>query len=98
MERLVYTPKFLQMVSQLHENQCGQIRLNGDISESFVISNGVKQSCVLPPTLFSIFFSMMLKQATGDLDDDRGCTSGTVGTAVSSIYDASKTTPRRRRG
>ena len=28
----------------------------------------------------------------------RGCTSGTVWMAVSSIYDASKPTPRRRRG
>ena len=52
--------KFLQMVIQLHENQPGQIRLNGDLSEPFPISNGVKQGCILAPTFFSIFFSMML--------------------------------------
>ena len=72
LERLGCPPKFLQMVIQLHENQCGQVRLNGDLSEPFPISNGVKQGCVLAPTLFSIFFSMMLKQATEDLDDDEG--------------------------
>ena len=55
------SPKFLQMVIQLHKNQRGQIRLNGDLSKPFPISNGVKQGCVLAPTLFSIFFSMMLK-------------------------------------
>ena len=60
LERLGCPPKFLQMVIQLHENQRGQIRLNGDLSEPFPISNGVKQDCVLAPTLFSIFFSMML--------------------------------------
>ena len=65
-------PKFLQMVIQLHENQRGQIRLNGNLSEPFPISNGVKQGCVLAPTLVSIFFSMMLKQATVDLDVDEG--------------------------
>ena len=57
-------PKFLQMVIQLHENHRGQIRLNGDLSEPFPVSNGVKQGCVLAPTLFSLFVSMMLKRAT----------------------------------
>ena len=70
LERLGCPPKFLQMVIQLHENQRGQVRLNGDLSEPFPISNGVKQGCVLALTLFSIFFTMMLKQATVDLDND----------------------------
>ncbi len=70
LERLGCPPKFLQMVIQLHENQRGQIRLNGDLSEPFPITNGVKQGCVLAQTLFSIFFSMMLKKAMEVLDDD----------------------------
>jgi len=69
LRRLGCPKKFLNMVIQLHENQQGQIRLNNDLSEAFPITNGVKQGCVLAPTLFSIFFSMMLKQATEDLDD-----------------------------
>ena len=72
LERLCCPPKFLQMVIQLHENQRGQVRLNGDLSEPFSISNGVKQGCLLAPTLFSSFSTMMLKQATADLDDDEG--------------------------
>ena len=64
------SPKFLQMVIQLHENQCGQVRLNGDLSEPFPNSNAVKQGRVLAPTLFSNSFTVMLKQATEDLDDD----------------------------
>ncbi|XP_076065288.1 uncharacterized protein LOC143039298 [Oratosquilla oratoria] len=60
------------MVIQLHENLRGQVRLNGDLSEPFHISNGVKQGCILAPTLFSIFFRMMHKQATEDLDDEDG--------------------------
>ena len=70
MERLGCPPKFLGMIIQLHEDQRGQVRLNSDLSEPFPIGNGVKQGCVLAPTRFSIFFSMMLKQATEDLDDD----------------------------
>ena len=56
----------------MHEDQHGQIRLNGDPSDPFPIVNGVKQGCVLAQTFFSILFSMMLKQATVDLDDEDG--------------------------
>lgn len=60
------------MVIQLHEDQWGQVRYTTDLSEPFQIVNGVKQGCVLAPTLFSIFFSMMRKRATKDLDENDG--------------------------
>ncbi|CAE1230957.1 unnamed protein product [Acanthosepion pharaonis] len=63
-------PKFLILVIQLHKDQRSQVRLNSDLSVPFPIVNGVKRGCVLAPTLFNIFFSMMLKQTTEDLDDD----------------------------
>ena len=62
-------PKFLTMLRQLSEGQQGQMKHNGSLSGSFPISNGVKQGCVLAPTLFSIFFSIMLREAKEDLPD-----------------------------
>ena len=44
----------------------GQVKLNSDLSGSFPIINGMKQGCFLALTLFSIFFSMMLKQVIDD--------------------------------
>ena len=38
------------------------------ISDSFVISNNVKQSCVLPPVLVNLFFTYILTHAVRDLD------------------------------
>lgn len=70
MECLGCPPKFLSMVTELHKDQRGQVRLDIDLSGPFPIINGMKQVCVLAPNLFSIFFSMTLKHATGDLDDD----------------------------
>ena len=70
MERLSCPSKFLSMVIQLHKDQCSQVRLNSDLSGSLPVVNGVKQGCVLALSLFSIFFSMMLKQVTEDLDDN----------------------------
>ena len=70
MERLGCLTKFLNMVIKLHKDQRGQVRLNSDLSGLFPIVNGVKQGCVLAPTLFSIFFGMMLKQGQEDLNND----------------------------
>ena len=63
------SPKFLTILRQLHENQQGQVKHNKSLSDSFPISNGIKQGCVLAPTLFSIFFSFMHYEAKEDLPD-----------------------------
>ena len=39
------------------------VNYNGSTSEAFKVSSGVKQGCVLAPTLFGIFFSMLLQYA-----------------------------------
>ena len=41
----------------------GRVSFNGQASELFSILSGVKQGCVLAPTLFGIFFSLLLKYA-----------------------------------
>ncbi|BHF58494.1 hypothetical protein SprV_0100144600 [Sparganum proliferum] len=39
---------------------------NGAVSEAFAVTNGVKQDCVLAPTLFSLMLSAMLTDAYRD--------------------------------
>ena len=41
------------------------IQYEGSMSDSFDIKSGVKQGCALAPTLFGIFFALLLKQAFG---------------------------------
>ena len=43
-------------------------RHDGEFSEPFEVTNGVKQGCVLTPTLFSMMFSAMLMDAFQDSD------------------------------
>ena len=69
MHKLDCPPKFLTILQQLHVGQKGQVKHTGSISEPFPINNGVKQRCVLAPTLFAIFFSMMLQEATADVTE-----------------------------
>ncbi|BHF73608.1 hypothetical protein SprV_0401669000 [Sparganum proliferum] len=39
---------------------------SGAVSEAFAVTNGVKQGCVLAPTLFTLMFSAMLVEAYRD--------------------------------
>ncbi|KAK2188622.1 hypothetical protein NP493_126g00029 [Ridgeia piscesae] len=47
--------KFPTMIEALHTGMMANVTAGGEVSESFSVTNGVKQGCVLAPTLFSIF-------------------------------------------
>ena len=58
-------PKVHSLIESFHTNMQGTVQFSGSISEPFNISSGVKQGCVLAPTLFGIFFTLLLKHAFG---------------------------------
>ena len=55
------------MIEALHTGMMANI--GGEVSESFSVTNGVKQGCVLARTLFSIYLSAMLDEAFRDMGD-----------------------------
>ena len=59
---------FIEMVRQLHDGMLARVQDQGSYSEPFQVTNGVKQGCVLAPTLFSLMFSAMLMDAFKDSD------------------------------
>ena len=70
--------KFTTMIEALHTGMMANVSVGGEVSESFAVTNGVKQGCVLAPTLFSIFLSAMLDEAFRDM-------------GVASIYSPDRT-------
>ena len=58
------------MVRQFHDSMLARVQNDGEFSDPFQVTNGVKQGCVLAPTLFSMMFSAMLTAAFKD--DDNG--------------------------
>ena len=46
--------KFTTMIEALHTGMMANVSVGGEVSESFSITNGVKQGCVLAPTLFNV--------------------------------------------
>ena len=54
---------FIAVVCQCHDGRMAQVLDDGEPSEAFPVTNGVKQGCVLAPTLFSLMFSAILTDA-----------------------------------
>ncbi|BHF60961.1 hypothetical protein SprV_0100393100 [Sparganum proliferum] len=63
MQKFGCPERFILMVRQLHDGMMARVTDNGAVSEAFAVTNGVKQGCVLAPTLFSLMFSAMLMDA-----------------------------------
>jgi len=55
--------KFLNILKSLHCGMQANVAQGSSISKKFAVSSGVKQGCVLAPTLFSLYLSAMLEVA-----------------------------------
>ena len=60
--------KFIAMVRHFHDGMQARIQNDGEYSEPFPVTNGVKQGCVMAPILFSMMFSAVLTEAFQDVD------------------------------
>ena len=56
-------PQLPSITASFHDDMKGTISYDGEASEPFPMHSGVRQGCVLAPTLFGIFFSLLLKFA-----------------------------------
>ena len=61
--------RFTAMSKALHTGIMANVSVGREVSESFSLTNGVKQGCVLAPTLFSILLAAMLDDAFRDMGD-----------------------------
>ena len=68
MEKFGCPRKFIAIVRQFHDGMMARVLDDGEESDAFPVTNGVKQGCVLAPTLFSMMFSAMLMDAFRDSD------------------------------
>ena len=60
--------RFIATVRQCHDGMLARVQNDGGYAEPFPVTNGVKQGCVLAPTLFSMTFSVMFTDDCQDCD------------------------------
>ena len=68
LERIGCPPNLVSMIRLFHDGMTGQVLSNGNVTDAFVLSNVVKQGCILAPVLFNVFFTCMLSHAVQDLE------------------------------
>ena len=59
----------MNLISSFHDGMEVTVKEGSERSSAFGVTSGTKQGCVLAPTLFSIFFSLMLHVAFKDATD-----------------------------
>ena len=65
LQKVGFPPKLFSIIRSFHSGTNATVQFHGSSSEPFIILSGVKQGCVLAPTLFGMFFSLLLKYAFG---------------------------------
>ena len=65
LQKIGCPPTLLSIIRSFHENMKGTVVFDGSTSQSFDIKSRIKQGCVLAPTLFGTFFSVLLNHAFG---------------------------------
>nr|VZI38510.1 unnamed protein product [Spirometra erinaceieuropaei] len=66
MQKFGCPERFTQMVRQLHDGMMARVTDNGAVSEALAVTKGVKQGCVLAPTLFSVMSTAVLMDTYRD--------------------------------
>ena len=63
------TEKFVSLIEALHTGMQSNVTMSGSVCKDFSVSKGVKQGCVLAPTLFSLYLAAMLEVAFKDTSE-----------------------------
>ena len=69
LQKIGFPPKLLAIITSFHKDMHSTVCFDGSTSDAFPVSSGVEQGCVLAPTLFGIFFSMLLHYAFVDCEE-----------------------------
>jgi hypothetical protein len=58
-----FPPEFITIIKQLYEDTTCQIIHDGKLTEPFSIHTGVRQGCLLSPTIFLLVIDLIMQQA-----------------------------------
>jgi len=74
-------PKFIKLIQALYESSSCQVIHNGKLSESFEMSTGVRQGCLLSPMIFIMVIDWIMRKV-----EDQGKT-GIQWTLTTQLHD-----------
>ena len=60
LDRLGVPPVMLGLIKSLHEGMIAKVRVNGKLSDNISVTYGLRQGCTQAPTLFNLYFSVVV--------------------------------------
>lgn len=60
LQKLGVPPTMLDVIRSLHDGMIAKVRVNGDLTDDISVTNGLRQGCTLAPTLFTLYFSVVV--------------------------------------
>lgn len=60
LEKLGFNDKSVQCIKSLYQNPTARVRVNGSLSERFLLERGTRQGCCLSPSLFAIYIEPLV--------------------------------------
>ena len=58
---------FVKIIQEFHDSMAGAASIGGSTTDRFEISHGLRQGCVLAPTLFTLFLAALLSTVSEHL-------------------------------
>ena len=86
MKKYNISTNLIQVIKNLYNKAAGAVLFNGTIGDWFRTTVGVRQGCVLSPTLFNIFLERIMTDA---LEDHEGTVSN-GGRIITNLHFADK--------
>jgi Reverse transcriptase (RNA-dependent DNA polymerase) len=64
--------KIIRLLIDLHTDNIARVRLGGKLGSEFKVTAGVRQGCVIAPTLFNVYIDMVVRHALRRMPPDCG--------------------------
>jgi hypothetical protein len=64
--------KLIRLLQDLHTDNMSRVRLDGQVGTEFKVTSGVRQGCVIAPTLFNVFIDMVVRKALSRMPAGKG--------------------------
>ena len=69
LKKFGFPDKIVALIQSLHEGMKARVTMFGELSEEFDIKNGLRQGCILAPSLFNVYFTVVLLEALQGLSN-----------------------------
>ena len=60
--------KICRLIKKLYQGTRAAVKVDGELTDWFEITTGLRQGCLLSPILFNIYFDFVLREAIRDMD------------------------------